>query len=308
MANWNSSFPRTRTLDDPRRQERNDPTVTPDSSRTNKRKSTTAGPPNTTDPAQQKHFKESAPPSPDEIIQNILFRKTTAPRPHVGDLHAARITYTREPAPGVAGEATLEKGSILFHGSPSARFRDLLGQVSPSNAAASSVHPTPPFFCSMDNEFAAHAAARRIPYDTGGEVFLHTYNTTADTKFLVFRNLNDLTQYAESLRGDKEGGLRKGEFEQANKAYNSPSLTAAMAKHLQGSGYHGFIVQEDAVRGQAELVLFNTATTNSLGNTPIEIHATSDRHMRVVYDKLTDTVYTYRQDHAADVGQLTQRH
>jgi hypothetical protein len=147
---------------------------------------------------------------------------------------------------GVADQLALAQGTILYHGTMADKFvhQDSIGGPAPSHY----IHPpTPdgPAWFAENIAFSLHAAIRFTSPNTHAEISLYEYTVRYPISMMSFENMDSFAEYLYEQHG-------------ITADTNDVIEAAAVAQRGMGTGLDGFALDEDVVRGERELVLWET--------------------------------------------------
>ncbi len=151
----------------------------------------------------------------------------------IGNAATARLLQRHGGLAGVPGNAQVNAGEYLTHGSHIAAFTVQAGPMAGQPQDA----PDPPAWFARGSRFSAHAGSRR----GGAATHLHNYEITAAINLLAFDNYADMRQYLTNAG-------------QAPPASNNVAA-ANMVLALNG-GADGYMLEADLVRREPEIILF----------------------------------------------------
>jgi hypothetical protein len=147
---------------------------------------------------------------------------------------------------GVADYFTLPQGTVLYHGTLADEF---VHQESTAGPAPSHyIHPpTPdgPAWFAQNIAFSLHAAVRFTAPNTETEISLYEYTVRNPISMMSFENMASFRVYLEEQYG-------------IHAVTNDVIAAAAVAQRGMGTRLNGFALDEDMVRRQRELVLWET--------------------------------------------------
>jgi hypothetical protein len=147
---------------------------------------------------------------------------------------------------GVADHLTLPQRTVLYHGTLADKFvhQDSIGGPAPSHY----IHPpTPdgPAWFAENIAFSLHAAIRFTNPNTRAQISLYEYTVRYPISMMSFENMDSFAEYLYEQHG-------------ITADTNDVMEAAAVAQRGMDTRLDGFALDEDIVRGERELVLWET--------------------------------------------------